>query len=62
MEKHKILWVFNIKKTNNTLLARRLDLLLINKKKELIVKLIPAGYIVKRKESEKLNKYLVLAR
>ena len=63
-EIHKILWDFEIQ-TDHLNPARRPDLVLINKRKRtylLVDFVIPADHRVKMKESEKINKYLDLAR
>ena len=62
-EIHQILWDFEIQR-EHPILARRLDLVLINKKKRtcyLVDYPSPVDYKVKMKESEKINKYLDLA-
>ena len=57
---HKLLWDFDIQ-TNNLILARRLNLVIINKKERTCI-MIPADHRIKLKESEKKDKYLDLAR
>ena len=61
---HKPLWDFNIQ-TDLLIPARRPDLIIINKKKE-ICKIVdftvPADHRINLKESEKKDKYLDLAR
>ena len=57
-DSHKLLWDFNIQ-TDHLIPARRLDLIIINKKRE-SAKL--ADYGINLKESEKKDKYLDLAR
>ena len=61
---HKLLWDFNIQ-TDHLILARRPDLIIINKKKK-ICKIVdfavPADHRIILKESEKKDKYLDLAR
>ena len=61
-ETHKILWDFQVQ-TDHQILAMRLDLVLIDKKKRtchLVDLAVPAGQRVKIKESEKIHKYLEL--
>ena len=61
---HKLLWDFNIH-TYHLISARRLDLIIINKKKKRICKIVdfavPADHRKKMKECEKKDKYLDLA-
>ena len=61
---HKLLWDFNIQ-TDYLILARRPDLIIINKKKK-ICKIVdfavPADHRINLKESENKDKYLDLAR
>ena len=61
---HKLLWDFNIK-TGHLILARRPNLIIINKKKR-ICKIVDfdvlADHRIKLKECEKKDKYLKLAR
>ena len=61
---HKLLWDFDIQ-TDHLILARRPDLIIINKKKK-ICKIVdfavPADHGIKLKECEKRDKYLDLAR
>ena len=61
---HKLLWDFEIQ-TDPQILARRSDLIIINKKKK-ICKIVdfaaPADRRIKLKESEKRDNYLDLAR
>ena len=61
---HKLLWDFNIQ-TDHLIPARRPDLIIINKKKK-ICKIVdfavPADPRIILKESEKIDKYLDLAR
>ena len=60
---HKLLWDFNIK-TDPLILARRPDLIIINKKKRIckIVNFaVPADHRINLKECEKKDKYLDLA-
>ena len=61
---HKLLWDFNIQ-TYHLILARRPDLIIINKKKG-ICKIVdfgvPADHRINLKESEKKDKYPDLAR
>ena len=63
-DSHKLLWDFNIQ-TDHLIPARRLDLIIIIKKKR-ICKIVdfadPADHRINLKESEKKNKYLDLAR
>ena len=61
---HKILWDFNIQ-TDHLIPARRLDLIIINKKKRtctIFDVAVPADHRIKLKEWEKRDKYLDLAR
>ena len=64
---HKLLWDFNIQ-TDHLIPARRLDLIMINKKKKkkrtrkIDDFAIPADHRIKLKECEKKDKYLDLAR
>ena len=62
---HKLLWDFDIH-TDHLISARRPDLIIINKKKKRICKIVdfavPADYRIKLKECEKKDKYLNLAR
>ena len=62
---HKLLWDFNIQ-TDQLIPARRPDLIIINKKKKRICKIVefavPADHWINLKESEKKDKYLDLAR
>ena len=62
---HKLLWDFDIE-TNHLISARRPHLIIINKKKKKICKVVvfavPADHRIKLKESEKRDKYLDLAR
>ena len=62
---HKLLWDFNIH-TDHLIPARRPDLIIINKKKKSICKIVdfavPADHRINLKESEKKDKYLDLAR
>ena len=62
---HKLLWDFNIQ-TDHLILARRPDLIIINKKKKRICKIVdfavPADYRINLKESEKKDKFLDLTR
>ena len=61
----KLLWDFDIQ-TDHLILARRPDLIIINKKKKRICKIVdiavPADHKIKLKECEKKNKYMDLAR
>ena len=63
-DSHKLVWDFNIQ-TDQLILARRLELIIINKKKR-ICKIVdfatPADHRINLKESEKKNKYLDLAK
>ena len=59
---HKLLWDFNIQ-TDHLILARRPDLIIINKKKrtcKIVDFAVPADHRIKLKECEKKNKYLDL--
>ena len=61
---HKLLWDFNIQ-TDHLILARRPDLIIINKKKrtcKIVDLAVPADHGIKLKECEKKDKYLDLAR
>ena len=62
---HKLLWDFNIQ-TDHLIPARRPDLIIINKKKTRIGKIIDfavsADHRINLKECEKKDKYLDLAR
>ena len=61
---HKILWDFKIQK-DHPILSRRPDLVLINKKKitcHLVEFAVPTDHIMKVEKSEKIDKYLDLAR
>ena len=64
-ESHKLLWDFNIQ-TDNLIPARRPDLIIINKKKKRICKIVdfavPADHRINLKKSEKKDKYLDIAR
>ena len=63
-ETHKLFWHLDIQ-TDHIIKARRLDLIIINKKKrtrQIVDFVVPAGHRVKLKESEKKDKYLDLAR
>ena len=64
-DSHKLLLGFNIQ-TDNLILARRPDLIIINNNKKRICKIVdfavPADYRINLKESEKKDKYLDLAR
>ena len=60
-DSHKLLWDFNIQ-TDQLIPARRPDLIIINKKKKRICKIVdfalPADHRINLKESEKKDKYL----
>ena len=62
---HELLWDFDVQ-TDHLISAGRPDLMIINKKKKGICKIIdfapPADNRIKLKESEKKDKYLDLAR
>ena len=61
---HKLLWDFNIQ-TDHLIPARRLDLIIINKKKrtwKIVDFAVPADHRIKLKECEKRDKYPDLAR
>ena len=62
---HKLIWDIDIQ-TDHLISARRLDIIIINKKKKRICKIIdfavPADHRIKLKECEKKDKYLDLAR
>ena len=63
-DSHKLLWDFNIQ-TDHRIPARRPDLIIISKRK-IICKIVdftvPADYRIDKKENEKKDKYLDLAR
>ena len=61
---HKLLWDFDIH-TDPLILARRPDLIIINKKKrtgKIVDLAVPAVHRIKLKDCEKKDKYLDLAR
>ena len=62
---HKLIWDFDIH-TDHLISARRPDLIIINKKKKRICKIVdfavPADHRIKLKECEKKDRYLDLAR
>ena len=62
---HKLLWDFNIQ-TDHLIPARRSDVIIINKKKKRICKIVdfavPVDHRINLKECEKKDKYLDLAR
>ena len=62
---HKLLWDINIQ-TDHLISARRLDLIIINKKKKEICEIVdfavPADHRIKLKKYEKKDKYLDLPR
>ena len=61
---HKLLWDFNIH-MNHLILARRPDLIIINKKMrtyKIVDFAVPADHRIKLKECEKKDKYIDLAR
>ena len=62
---HKLLWDFDVQ-TDHLISARRPDLIIINKKKKSIWKIvdfpIPVDYRIKLKECEKKDRYLDLAK
>ena len=61
---HKLLWDFNIQ-MDHLILARRPDLIIINKKMrtcKIVNFAVPADHRIKLKECEKKDKYLDLAR
>ena len=64
-DSHKLLWDFNIQ-SDHLIPARRPDLIIINKKKKKICKIVdfavPADHRINLKESDKKDKYLDLAR
>ena len=63
-EMNKIFWDFELQ-TNHLILAKRSDLMTINKKKRtcrIVNFAVPADHGVKVKQSEKRKKYLDLAR
>ena len=63
-DSHKALWDFNIQ-TDHLIPARRLDLIIINKRKricKIVDFAVPADHRINLKESEKKDKYLDLAR
>ena len=60
---HKLLWDFDMH-TDHLISARRLDLIIINKKKRtcnIVDFAVPADHIIKLKECEKKDGYLDLA-
>ena len=58
---HKLLWDFDIQ-TDHLISARRPDLIVINNKKRICKIVDFADHRIKLKESEKKDKYLVIAR
>ena len=64
-DSHKLLWDFSIQ-TDHRIPTRRPDLIIINKKKKRICKIVdfavPADHRINLKESQKKDKYLDLAR
>ena len=63
-DSHKLLWDFNIQ-TDHLILARRPDLIIINKRKricKIVDFAVPADHRINLKEREKKDKYLDLAR
>ena len=62
---HKLLWDFNVQ-TGHLIVARRPDLIIINKKKKRTCRIVdfavPADHRIKLKECKKKDKYLDLAR
>ena len=61
---HKLPWGFDIH-TDHLISARRLDLIIINKKKrtcKIVDFAVPTDHRIKLKESEKKDKYLYFAR
>ena len=63
-DSHKLLWDFNIQ-TDHLIPARRLDLIIINKRKricKIVDFAVPPDHRLNLKESEKKDKYLDLAR
>ena len=64
-DSHKLLWDFSIQ-TDHLIPARRPELIIINKKKKRICKIVdfavPADHRINLKEIEKKDKYLDLAR
>ena len=58
---HKLLWDFHIH-TDHLISTRRPDLIIINKKKRELAKLLTLLSRIKLKECEKKDKYLDLAR
>ena len=61
--KHKLLWDFNLQ-TDHQIPARRLDLIIIIKKRtcKIVDFAVPVDHRIKLKECEKKDKYLDLAR
>ena len=57
----KLLWDFDIQ-TDHLISARRPDLIIINKQKKKICKIVPVYHRIKLKEYEKRDKYFDLAR
>ena len=63
-DSHILLWDFNIQ-TDHLIPARRLDLIIINKRKricKIVDFAVPADHRINLKEGEKKDKYLDLAR
>lgn len=62
---HKVLWDFDTQ-TDYTVQAKRSNMIIVNKEKKRACQIedvvMPARYIVKMKESEKLEKYQSFAR
>ena len=61
---HKLLWDFGVH-TDHLILARRSDLIIVNKKErtyKIVDVAVPADHRIKLKECEKKGKYLDLAR
>ena len=61
---HKLIWDFDIH-TDHLISARKLDLIIINKKKrtcKIVNFAVPADHRIKLKECEKKDKYLDLVR
>ena len=63
---HKLLWDFDMK-TDHLISAKRLDFIIINKKKKkkickIVHFAVPADHRIKLKECKKRDKYLDLAR
>ncbi len=59
---HKLLWDFNIQ-TDHLIPARRLDLIIINKKKcKIVIFAVPVDHRINLKEGEKKDNYIDFSR